>query len=376
MWRSPSPSGLLRLRSGCRGSSRRSRPGLPVRFVADHRPYRERKVRILNGGHTVLTPAALLSGHTLVRTCMADRGLRNFLDGALFQEIIPTLSLPRAECEDFARAVEERFDNPYVDHRLVDIALNSVSKWRARVLPSVEAFHRRQGALPLRLVFSFAALCALYSRGEGEGCPVRDEPAVLDFFARRQADGPEALVAALCRQGGLLGPGSDGTARLRPRRGAGHGPHPGRWHGRGAGGLREGGAEMSRCLRIAPTDNVAVALEPVAAGIRVAVEGASVTTREDIPQGHKLALTAIPAGADVIKYGYPIGRARTEIQPGQWVHTHNLATRAGWGGRPPGSGGGWGPGPPAASLLSGLPPGGRPGGNPQRALDRAHRGLR
>ena len=86
---------------------------------------------------------------------------------------------------------------------------------------------------------------------------------------------------------------------------------------------------MSRCLRIAPTDNVAVALEPVAAGIRVAVEGASVTTREDIPQGHKLALTAIPAGADVIKYGCP-----------------------------------------------GHPPGGRPGGNPQRALDRAHRGLR
>ena len=73
---------------------------------------------------------------------------------------------------------------------------------------------------------------------------------------------------------------------------------------------------MSRCLRIAPTDNVAVALEPVAAGIRVAVEGASVTTREDIPQGHKLALTAIPAGADVIKYGYPIGRARTEYTSG------------------------------------------------------------
>ena len=56
---------------------------------------------------------------------------------------------------------------------------------------------------------------------------------------------------------------------------------------------------MSRCLRIAPTDNVAVALEPVAAGIRVAVEGASVTTREDIPQGHKLALTAIPAGEEI-----------------------------------------------------------------------------
>ena len=79
---------------------------------------------------------------------------------------------------------------------------------------------------------------------------------------------------------------------------------------------------------------LSAALEPVAAGIRVAVEGASVTTREDIPQGHKLALTAIPAGADVIKYGYPIGRARTEIQPGQWVHTHNLATRLDGAGAP------------------------------------------
>ena len=102
---------------------------------------------------------------------------------------------------------------------------------------------------------------------------------------------------------------------------------------------------MSRCLRIAPTDNVAVALEPVAAGIRVAVEGASVTTREDIPQGHKLALTAIPAGADVIKYGYPIGRARTEIQPGQWVHTHNLATRLDGAGAPQAQVGGGAPAP-------------------------------
>ena len=107
--------------------------------------------------------------------------------GRCFRRLSPHSPSPGRSARDFARAVEERFDNPYVDHRLVDIALNSVSKWRARVLPSVEAFHRRQGALPLRLVFSFAALCALYSRGEGEGCPVRDEPAVLDFYARRQA---------------------------------------------------------------------------------------------------------------------------------------------------------------------------------------------
>ena len=345
--------------------------GLPVRFVADHRPYRERKVRILNGGHTVLTPAALLSGHTLVRTCMADRGLRNFLDGALFQEIIPTLSLPRAECEDFALAVEERFDNPYVDHRLVDIALNSVSKWRARVLPSVEAFHRRQGALPLRLVFSFAALCALYSRGEGEGCPVRDEPAVLDFFARRQADGPEALVAAFAARVDFWGrdltelPGfvpAAGRAMARIRadgmaaalEACGKEPLPaycanrqrGRGPGAGGGGDPRGGGGGFRYHPggHSPGAQARTDRHPRWGGC------------DQVRLSHRTGQDGDPAG--------PVG---AHPQPGY---------PAGWGGRSPGSGGGWGPGPPAAPLLSGLPPGGRPGGNPQRALDRAHRGLR
>lgn len=84
---------------------------------------------------------------------------------------------------------------------------------------------------------------------------------------------------------------------------------------------------MSRCLRIASINNVAMALGPVVAGVRMAMEGTSITTWEDIPQRYKFALIAILAGADVIRYGYPTGQTRTEIQPGQWVHTHNLVTR-------------------------------------------------
>lgn len=171
--------------------------GLPVKFVPDHHPYKEQKVRILNGGHTAMVAAAYLAGHDIVRDSMADPDVRIYLEGALFEEIIPTLSLPKADCEAFARAVEERFDNPYIDHRLLDIALNSVSKWRARVLPSVEAYQAKFRSVPRRLAFSFAALCAFYSqRGrDGEVYPLQDDPAVQAFFEEHQGEDPEALVS-------------------------------------------------------------------------------------------------------------------------------------------------------------------------------------
>lgn len=181
--------------------------GLPVKFVADHHPYKEQKVRILNGGHTSMVLAAYLAGHNIVRECMEDEAVRAYLEGALFQEIIPTLSLPREDCEAFARAVEERFANPYIDHRLLDIALNSVSKWRARVLPSVTAYLEKTGRLPVRLTFSFAALCAFYTQGQrsGEPYPVRDEAAVLNFFAAHAGDTAEALVTALAARENFWG---------------------------------------------------------------------------------------------------------------------------------------------------------------------------
>ena len=83
---------------------------------------------------------------------------------------------------------------------------------------------------------------------------------------------------------------------------------------------------MPQCIRIHPADNVAVALCPIPAGTRLSLEGRAVQVREDIPQGHKLALAQIAAGENIIKYGYPIGHAASDIPPGAWVHTHNVRT--------------------------------------------------
>ena len=129
------------------------------------------------------------------------------MEDVLFREVIPTLPLPQADCERFARSVEERFANPYVDHKLLDIALNSVSKWRTRVLPSLTGYLRQKGRLPVRLVFSFAALCALYTQGQRAGAAysLRDEDAVLSFFARHREDTAAVLVRALAAREDLWG---------------------------------------------------------------------------------------------------------------------------------------------------------------------------
>ena len=130
--------------------------GLPVRFTYDHRPYRERKVRILNGAHTLMAPGAFLAGQKIVRECMQEPVIRAFLDRAVYDEILPTLSLPEEECRDFAAAVIERFQNPFIDHSLLAISLNSTSKWRTRLLPSLEGFLKTFGYLPECITASFA----------------------------------------------------------------------------------------------------------------------------------------------------------------------------------------------------------------------------
>jgi len=160
--------------------------------TADQAPYKQRKVRILNGAHTTLVLAALLAGKTIVRECLQDPATLGFVRRAVFEEIIPTLSLPPADLTEFAEAVLERFANPYIDHRLADIALNSTSKWRARVLPSVVGYAERFGAVPPCLTLSFAAYLAYYRAGLG-----RDEAWVLDWFAgRRDADAADLVTAA------------------------------------------------------------------------------------------------------------------------------------------------------------------------------------
>ncbi len=158
--------------------------GLSVKFVKDLTPYRSQKVRILNGAHTALTPVAYLRGLRTVKESVGDSYCGSFLKSAIFEEIIPTLDSPEVELNKFANDVLERFQNPFIHHELKSIALNSISKFKVRVLPSIIEYHKRTGRLPQNLIFSFAAMIRFY-KGEwrGEVLPVNDSADVVSFFA-------------------------------------------------------------------------------------------------------------------------------------------------------------------------------------------------
>ncbi len=155
---------------------------LNVKFVIDVTPYRTRKVRILNGAHTAMVPVAYLRGLRTVQEAMEDRFTGNFIRAAVFEEILPTLDLPEEELKDFATQVLERFVNPFIRHELASISLNSISKFRVRVLPTVLEYVKRKHNLPQRLVFSLAALIRFYKGSwQGASIPLNDTADVLQF---------------------------------------------------------------------------------------------------------------------------------------------------------------------------------------------------
>ncbi|MCI8331639.1 MAG: tagaturonate reductase, partial [Clostridiales bacterium] len=166
--------------------------GLPVVFTRDVTPYRERKVRILNGAHTATVLAAYLAGKTIVRECMQDEVISSFMKNLVYDEIIPTLSLDKEELSVFAEQVFERFENPFIDHSLLSISLNSVSKFRARLLGSFRDYVRLHQSIPRRIAFAFAALIAFYCDTDKS----KDDEAVLAYFAAHKKD--EDFVGALC----------------------------------------------------------------------------------------------------------------------------------------------------------------------------------
>lgn len=175
--------------------------GLQVKFVTDQTPYRTRKVRILNGAHTALVPVAYLQGLRTVREAVEDETTGSFIKKAIAEEIMPTLDLPQEELEGFARAVLERFQNPFIRHELISIALNSISKYKVRVLPSVLEYHKRTGKLPQRLLQALAALILFYrGQWQGETIALNDAPEVLAFFQQAWVnDEVETAVAATLR---------------------------------------------------------------------------------------------------------------------------------------------------------------------------------
>ncbi len=174
--------------------------GLNIVFTDNMEPYRTRKVRILNGAHTSLVPVGYLYGIDRVRESLEDEVVGGFLRDAIFEEICPTLDLPEAELNQFANDVIDRFRNPYLEHALISISLNSTSKFKTRVLPSVLEYIKRKGELPQCLLFSLASLIAFY-KGDRNGAeiPLKDDQSALDFFKTQWAteDIPAVAKATL-----------------------------------------------------------------------------------------------------------------------------------------------------------------------------------
>ena len=185
--------------------------GTPVIVVPDVTPYKKRKVRILNGAHTGFVPGAYLAGFDIVRDCMHNETILSFMNRMLDEEVIPTLPLDKQDLKDFASAVQDRFNNPFVNHELMSITLNSTSKWRARNMPTLLDYVETRGELPPCLTTSLAAYIALYSsdvqsldekglvcrRPKGNTYTLSDDRWALEFYWEHRADSADALVHAV-----------------------------------------------------------------------------------------------------------------------------------------------------------------------------------
>ena len=185
--------------------------GLNCFVVPDVTPYKKRKVRILNGAHTGFVLGSYLAGYDIVRDCMNDDTIRNFMNKMLYEEVIPTLPLDKEDLKQFAAAVQDRFNNPFVNHELMSISLNSTSKWRARNMPSFLEYISLTGKLPACLTMSFAAYIAFFSndiqaltdkglvcrRPKGNEYTCSDDRWALEFYYDHRNDSEEDLVHAV-----------------------------------------------------------------------------------------------------------------------------------------------------------------------------------
>jgi tagaturonate reductase len=193
-----------------------AKAGLPVIFTNNQKPYKQRKVSILNGAHTSFALASYLAGNDYVLDSMQDKDVKSFICRTIYDEIIPTLKLPKEELLSFADAVIDRFQNPYIKHSLLSISLNSVSKWKARCLPSLLAYEKQFRRLPSRLTFSLAALMEFYTsacirdgiligkRGNEE-YQIMDDIEVLEFFVKNSGKEIGEFVSAFLSDTSLWG---------------------------------------------------------------------------------------------------------------------------------------------------------------------------
>lgn len=172
--------------------------GLHVLIAESEKPYHERKVTLLNGPHTVLSPVAYLSGINIVRDACNDPVIGKYIHKVQFEELMETLNLPMDELRQFASDVLERFNNPYVDHQVTSIMLNSFPKFETRDLPGLKTYLERKGQLPKGLVLGLAAIITYYKGGtRADGAPIQpnDAQEIMDLLAQLWATGDTRKVA-------------------------------------------------------------------------------------------------------------------------------------------------------------------------------------
>ena len=172
--------------------------GLHVVLTHDESPYHERKVTLLNGPHTVLSPVAFLAGLNIVRDACQHEVIGPFVRRVMFDELLPTLNLPEDELRRFGNDVMERFCNPFVDHQLTSIMLNSFPKFQTRDLPGLKTYLLRKGTLPKGIVLGLAAICVYYRGGQrADGTPIQpnDDPRIMQLLTDLWATGDVHKVA-------------------------------------------------------------------------------------------------------------------------------------------------------------------------------------
>jgi len=170
--------------------------GLNVLFVPSEKPYHDRKVTLLNGPHTVMSPVAYLSGIDTVSEGLKDDVIAKFVDKVMFKELLETLDLPKAELEKFGADVLDRFKNPFVKHFYTSIMLNSFPKFKTRDLPGLKIYLERQGKLPVGLVLGLAGIITYYKggkRGDVEIVP-NDDKAITDLLTELWSTGDVAKI--------------------------------------------------------------------------------------------------------------------------------------------------------------------------------------
>lgn len=189
------------------------RAGLNVKIVESEVPYHARKVTLLNGSHTVLSPVSWLSGVNIVRDACNHPLLGRYVCKVLYEELMPTLDLPADELKAYADSVLERFRNPYVDHQLTSIMLNAFPKFCTRDLPALTAFQQRRGCLPCGLVLGLAALICYYkgdARADGTPCVPNDDARIVELLhSLWQAGDVQKLVQGVLAAKDLIWDGTD-----------------------------------------------------------------------------------------------------------------------------------------------------------------------